>query len=161
MLVLWGVLHIVYCHRKLFTLMYVHCMLYVWLFVHRILTNHAGPSVLDIFRTLVRHLRVSIETPSEGASALTSSQTFQQSITKTVGEFAGVLPDYHKPDILGLINSYVPMSNESGAKDRETAASGLAIHPLVSDDNNRWGIFYLYPILSEGLQRILNFLLQF
>ncbi|XP_064391064.1 protein EFR3 homolog B-like [Halichondria panicea] len=49
-----------------------------------------GPSVLDIFRTLVRHLRISIETVSEGPSDLTSSLTFQQSITITVGEFGGV-----------------------------------------------------------------------
>ncbi|XP_064391131.1 protein EFR3 homolog B-like [Halichondria panicea] len=34
-----------------------------------------GPSVLDIFRTLVRHLRISIETVSEGPSDLTSSLT--------------------------------------------------------------------------------------
>lgn len=65
-----------------------------------------GPSVLDVFRTLVKHLRISIEGPHEQTS-LESSQQFQQSITKTVGEFAGVLPDYHKPDIMSLINSYM------------------------------------------------------
>ena len=34
---------------------------------------------------------------------------FQDSITRTMGEFAGVLPDYHKPDIMNLINSYMPL----------------------------------------------------
>ena len=60
-----------------------------------------------------RHLRISIETVSEGPSDLTSSLTFQQSITITVGEFAGVLPDYHKPDILELINSYAPQDTQN------------------------------------------------
>ena len=95
-----------------------------------------GPSVLDIFRTLVQHLRVSIETTAEGPTDLSSSLTFQRSITKTVGEFAGVLPDYHKPDILGLINSYVPVPDEGllnvdiqgTVPDRSAVASN---HPLA------------------------------
>lgn len=68
-----------------------------------------GPSVLDVFRTLVKHLRISIQGPLGSQIEMLSedSQKFQRSITKTVGEFAGVLPDYHKPDIMSLINSYV------------------------------------------------------
>ncbi len=95
------------------------------------MSTHAGPSVLDIFRTLVRHLRISIETVSEGPPDLTSSLTFQQSITITVGEFAGVLPDYHKPDILELINSYVPVASR-GLDSRAT--TGLSVHPLAAQD---------------------------
>lgn len=41
------------------------------------------------------------------------SLKFQKSITKTVGEFAGALPDYHKPDIMNLINSYVEITGPS------------------------------------------------
>ncbi len=95
------------------------------------MSTHAGPSVLDIFRTLVRHLRISIETVSEGPSDLMSSLTFQQSITITGGEFARVLPDYHKPDILGLINSHVPVA--SGGLDSR-ATTGLSVHPLAPQD---------------------------
>lgn len=65
-----------------------------------------------------------------------------------MGEFAGVLPDYHKPDILGLINSYVPVSEGGGAKDRGT---GVAVHPLVSDDSSRWEL--QYPIHTRYSQR--------
>ncbi len=91
------------------------------------MSTHAGPSVL------VRHLRISIETVSEGPSDLTSSLTFQQSITITVGEFAGVLPDYHKPDILGLINSYVPVAS-GGLDSGATTSTGLSVHPLAPQD---------------------------
>ncbi len=96
--------------------------------------SHAGPSVLDIFRTLVRHLRISIETVAEGPSDLTSSLTFQQSITITVGEFAGVLPDYHKPDILGLINSYVPVPSGGPDSGASGTTTGLSAHPLAAQD---------------------------
>lgn len=44
-----------------------------------------------------------------------------------MGEFAGVLPDYHKPDIMNLINSYVviPGSSTSGNNSGNTLESGL------------------------------------
>ncbi len=80
--------------------------------------------MLDVFRTLVKHLRISIE-GSHGSEevqfASEDSQKFQQSITKTVGEFAGVLPDYHKPDIMNLINSYMVPTGASScdSSDRQ------------------------------------------
>ena len=54
-------------------------------------------------------------------SQASQDSMFQDSITKTIGEFAGVLPDYHKPDIMNLINSYMPA--ESGSEQQ-------LIHPL-------------------------------
>lgn len=79
--------------------------------------------MLDVFRTLVKHLRISIEGPLDSQSeAQTLSQSFQRSITKTVGEFAGVLPDYHKPDIMSLINSYmVPEGSGTGGLNPDNA----------------------------------------
>lgn len=74
---------------------------------------HTGPSVLDVFRTLVKHLRISIQGPLEMQQSSEDSLKFQKSITKTVGEFAGVLPDYHKPDIMHLINSYMVVTGPS------------------------------------------------
>ena len=46
---------------------------------------------------------------------------FQDSITRTMGEFAGVLPDYHKPDIMNLINSYMPSVSGSEQQLQPTA----------------------------------------
>ncbi len=83
--------------------------------------------MLDVFRTLVKHLRISIEGPQEQLS-LEDSRQFQRSITKTVGEFAGVLPDYHKPDIMNLINSYMV-----------TAADGTV--SADPDPRSEWGHF--------------------
>ena len=91
--------------------------------------NFAGPSVLDVFRTLVKHLRISIEGPQEQLS-LEDSQQFQRSITKTVGEFAGVLPDYHKPDIMSLINSYM-VTTANGNVSRSADSSDPKSEPGV------------------------------
>ncbi len=60
----------------------------------------------------MKHLRISIEGPIGSPTEIqqessSDKQKFQESITKTVGEFAGALPDYHKPDIMNLINSYM------------------------------------------------------
>ena len=82
-----------------------------------------GPSVLDVFQTLVKHLRISIEgpvgSPGDRRSSSSDKQRFQQSITKTVGDFADALPDYHKPDIMNLINSYmVHTGGVSGTKEQ-------------------------------------------
>jgi hypothetical protein len=91
--------------------------------------------VLDVFRTLVKHLRISIEGPlgsqDEPAATLEDSQKFQKSITKTVGEFAGVLPDYHKPDIMSLINSYMVTSGP-------TTSAGSQLPFSESDTDHRY-----------------------
>ncbi len=77
-----------------------------------------GPSVLDVFKTLVKQLTVSIESEQgsvERNQNVQDSLKFQDSLTKTMGEFAGVLPDYQKPDIMTLINSYMPTLEEMSA----------------------------------------------
>ena len=35
---------------------------------------------------------------------------------RIVGEFASVLPDYHNPDILNLIFSYMPLEGDGNIK---------------------------------------------
>ena len=65
---------------------------------------------------LVKQLTSSIELEQglhEQAGIDEDSLRFQDSLTKTMGEFAGVLPDYQKPDIMTLINTYMPTVDES------------------------------------------------
>ena len=87
-----------------------------WLWKVGFLNFHiVGPSVLDVFKTLVKQLTVSIESErdsDERDQNIQDSLRFQDSLTKTMGEFAGVLPDYQKPDIMTLINSYMPTPDE-------------------------------------------------
>lgn len=95
---------------------------------------NAGPSVLDVFKMLVKQLTSSIEMEQsvhsqEGIGE--DSLRFQDSLTKTMGEFAGVLPDYQKPDIMTLINTYMPTVDEAtgvevvaGSQATTTAQAG-------------------------------------
>ena len=103
-----------------------------------------GPSVLDVFKTLVKQLTVSIESEQgvvEHNQNVQDSLKFQDSLTKTMGEFAGVLPDYQKPDIMTLINSYMPTVDElstvevvsgsdAGAGVAQIGEPGKREHPL-------------------------------
>ena len=80
------------------------------------MVSNAGPSVLDVFKMLVKQLTSSIELEQSVHSQDGIGQDslrFQDSLTKTMGEFAGVLPDYQKPDIMTLINTYMPTVDES------------------------------------------------
>ncbi|KAL5482081.1 hypothetical protein EMCRGX_G022364 [Ephydatia muelleri] len=78
-----------------------------------------GPFVLEVFQTLIRHLRAMCE--SSSGSDLAS---FQAATVRAMGEFARALPDYQKPDILILINDHVtpPQANNSMENQRLTGA---------------------------------------
>ena len=70
---------------------------------------------------------------------------FQLSITKTMAEFAGALPDYHKPDIMNLINSYMPLEPAQRPSVRERAARESARYRFLrtikySGTSIRWSL---------------------
>ena len=115
---------------------------------------YVGPSVLDVFKTLVKQLTVSIESEQgsvERNQNLQDSLRFQDSLTKTMGEFAGVLPDYQKPDIMTLINSYMPTPDELSTVEMVSGAGIAEIreevvsreHPL----SDRYISFKLYGLI--------------
>lgn len=65
-----------------------------------------GPSIIEIFNTLLRHLRLSAEKET-GADAQDEVR-FQQAIVENCGEFANHLNDTQKVDILTFILSKIP-----------------------------------------------------
>ena len=67
-----------------------------------------GPSVLDVFNTLLRHLRISVESDTVGFEVDSVEKTFQEAIIMTIGEFANNLPDYQKIEILMFVMSKMP-----------------------------------------------------
>jgi hypothetical protein len=71
-----------------------------------------GPSMLDVFRTLVKHMGNSIEKSQHPEQ----DKDLHEIIVKTVGEFVSVLPDYHNPDIMNLICSYLPREGDGNLK---------------------------------------------
>lgn len=71
-------------------------------------TESIGPSVLDIFNSLLNHLRRSIETKAKNEAVLRDEQLFQEAVINALGEFANNLPDYQKIEIMMFILNKVP-----------------------------------------------------
>nr|XP_045004944.1 protein EFR3 homolog B [Jaculus jaculus] len=83
-------------------------------------TGSVGPTVLEMFNTLLRQLRLSIDyalTGSyDGAVSLGSKiikeheeRMFQEAVIKTIGSFASTLPTYQRSEVILFIMSKVPL----------------------------------------------------
>ena len=68
-----------------------------------------GASVLEVFDTLLNHLRLSVDARGKGSKSL---EAFEQAIIRTVGIFAQVLPDYQKSEIMMFIMGKLPLSSK-------------------------------------------------
>lgn len=68
-----------------------------------------GASILEVFNTLLHHLRMSIDARRESSK---SQEAFEQAIIKTVGVFAYVLPDYQKSEIMMFIVGKLPLHSK-------------------------------------------------
>uniref|UniRef100_A0A4W2H264 EFR3 homolog B n=1 Tax=Bos indicus x Bos taurus TaxID=30522 RepID=A0A4W2H264_BOBOX len=83
-------------------------------------TGSVGPTVLEMFNTLLRQLRLSIDyvlTGSyDGAISLGTKiikeheeRMFQEAVIKTIGSFASTLPTYQRSEVILFIMSKVPL----------------------------------------------------
>ena len=93
-----------------------------------------GPAVLEVFNTLLRHLRSSIDARFHDAKQGDSTddddddeKEFEESLVSTVGAFAAVLPDFQKTDIMMFIMGKFPFVDR-------IQASG---HHLTQENHNR------------------------
>ncbi|XP_007475993.1 protein EFR3 homolog B isoform X4 [Monodelphis domestica] len=83
-------------------------------------TGSVGPTVLEMFNTLLRQLRLSIDyiltgsydgTISVGSKIIKEHEErmFQEAIIKTTGSFASILPTYQRSEVMLFIMSKVPL----------------------------------------------------
>uniref|UniRef100_A0A2K5YES5 Protein EFR3 homolog B n=1 Tax=Mandrillus leucophaeus TaxID=9568 RepID=A0A2K5YES5_MANLE len=108
-------------------------------------TGSVGPTVLEMFNTLLRQLRLSIDyalTGSyDGAVSLGTKiikeheeRMFQEAVIKTVGSFASTLPTYQRSEVILFIMSKVPRPSLHQAVDTATnlpqPGAYLSIPPL-------------------------------
>lgn len=78
-----------------------------------------GPTVLEVFNTLLRHLRSSVDARFQTSAKSGSGhendgkdeREFEESLVCTVGAFAAVLPDFQKTDIMMFIMGKFPTVN--------------------------------------------------
>ena len=78
-----------------------------------------GPTVLEVFNTLLRHLRSSVDARFQTSAKSggghendgKDEREFEESLVCTVGAFAAVLPDFQKTDIMMFIMGKFPTVN--------------------------------------------------
>ncbi|XP_053105687.1 protein EFR3 homolog B isoform X6 [Hemicordylus capensis] len=83
-------------------------------------SGSVGPTVLEVFNTLLRQLRLSIDYALTGSydSAIAGGtksikeheeRMFQEAVIKTTGSFASTLPTYQRSEVMLFIMSKVPL----------------------------------------------------
>uniref|UniRef100_A0A667ZSQ8 Protein EFR3 homolog A n=1 Tax=Myripristis murdjan TaxID=586833 RepID=A0A667ZSQ8_9TELE len=81
-----------------------------------------GPTVLEVFNTLLKHLRMSVDfelgessrrnsasSVSSGRSKESEERIVQNAIIQTIGFFGGNLPDYQRAEVMMFIMGKVPV----------------------------------------------------
>ncbi len=79
-----------------------------------------GPSVLEVFNTLLRHLRVSVDSDAPDEETKNDELRVQEAIIDTIGEFAKNLPDYQKIEIMMFVMGKVPLPNTNSSSNQKT-----------------------------------------
>uniref|UniRef100_A0A8C7ED60 Protein EFR3 homolog B n=1 Tax=Nothoprocta perdicaria TaxID=30464 RepID=A0A8C7ED60_NOTPE len=81
-------------------------------------SGSVGPTVLEVFNTLLRQLRLSIDYALTGSYDGAASakiikeheeRMFQEAVIKTIGSFASTLPTYQRSEVMLFIMSKVPL----------------------------------------------------
>uniref|UniRef100_A0A7E4VCM6 tRNA exportin n=1 Tax=Panagrellus redivivus TaxID=6233 RepID=A0A7E4VCM6_PANRE len=68
-----------------------------------------GPLVLNIFNSLLKRLRVSVEfQQSKQCPSIAEEKTFQETLINVMGDFANALPDYQKIEIMAFTAQNIP-----------------------------------------------------
>uniref|UniRef100_A0A8C9X338 EFR3 homolog B n=1 Tax=Sander lucioperca TaxID=283035 RepID=A0A8C9X338_SANLU len=110
-------------------------------------TGSVGPTVLEVFNTLLRQLRQSVDYQltgyydDDGKQETTSSEekTLQDAVIKTIGSFANTLPVYQRSEVMLFIMGRIPVPGMYPALGSPNAGSNLLtalpssfLEPLLS-----------------------------
>uniref|UniRef100_UPI003AB05DE3 protein EFR3 homolog B-like n=1 Tax=Centroberyx gerrardi TaxID=166262 RepID=UPI003AB05DE3 len=80
-------------------------------------TGSVGPTVLEVFNTLLRQLRQSVDYQLTGyydntgnlKTTATEEKTLQDAVIKTIGSFANTLPVYQRSEVMLFIMGKIPV----------------------------------------------------
>ena len=100
--------------------------------------------------------------------SLLQAEGFHKTVVRMVGEFASVLPDYHTPDIMNLIISYVPHEDDGslttitdpqmdGSRHRELVVSLVKCLQAVANSTHSVSLEGTLPeSLLSSLSKLLD-----
>uniref|UniRef100_A0A673I345 EFR3 homolog Bb (S. cerevisiae) n=1 Tax=Sinocyclocheilus rhinocerous TaxID=307959 RepID=A0A673I345_9TELE len=82
-------------------------------------SGSVGPTVLEVFNTLLRHLRLSVDYELTGSYGCTNIGTkiikeheerqLQEAVIRTIGSFANTLPTYQRSEVMLFIMGKIPI----------------------------------------------------
>uniref|UniRef100_A0A8B9EUW6 Protein EFR3 homolog A n=1 Tax=Amazona collaria TaxID=241587 RepID=A0A8B9EUW6_9PSIT len=118
-----------------------------------------GPTVLEVFNTLLKHLRISVDFELGDRRSSAGSATFstsskesderivQNAIIQTIGFFGSNLPDYQRSEIMMFIMGKVPKFLPTVTSTTEQVTSGYKATTIT----NALPPPFLDPLLSPSL----------
>ncbi|KAK7501482.1 hypothetical protein BaRGS_00007286 [Batillaria attramentaria] len=119
-----------------------------------------GPSVLEVFNNLLRHLRISVDSKSSNHTVHAAEVRFQDAIVNTIGQFANNLPDYQKIEIMMFVMGKFPQFTDEeigGQMDKQLQINLLKTLLKVATKyktvnmSNAFPPEFLHPLLRMSL----------
>ena len=112
-----------------------------------------GPAVLEVFNTLLRHLRSSVDARFQNGKQSDSyaddddEREFEEALVSTVGAFAAVLPDFQKTDIMMFIMGKFPLP-DGRMQNNHHSSEGNEDHTRMSEGDRVLQRMLLQCLLS-------------
>lgn len=133
-----------------------------------------GPSVLEVFNTLLKHLKISVDIAVSKREQANEEKQFQEAIVNTIGGFANNLPDYQKIEIMMFVMSKVPSPNEQDKSSSDVMLQTMLLKSLLNVATkyktvsipNALPISFLEPLLristvhDPGIRRLVQEILH-
>ncbi|KAG1701654.1 Protein EFR3 B [Nymphon striatum] len=116
-----------------------------------------GPSVLDVFNSLLNQLRKSVVCKKNDEKAKSDEKQYQEAIINTLGEFANNLPDYQKIEIMVFILGKVPfhIGTESGSDD-DTLLQNMLLKSILKVATKYMTVFMVQTFSQAFLDPLLR-----
>uniref|UniRef100_A0A3Q2ZTN4 EFR3 homolog B n=1 Tax=Kryptolebias marmoratus TaxID=37003 RepID=A0A3Q2ZTN4_KRYMA len=129
-------------------------------------TGSVGPTVLEVFNTLLRQLRQSVDYQLTGyydnagkqETTSTEEKTLQDAVIRTIGSFANTLPVYQRSEVMLFIMGKIPVPGIYPALGRRSQLPPPPPPPQVSERYESSNLLTALP--SSFLEPLLSFTLM-
>lgn len=117
-----------------------------------------GPSVLDVFNSLLKHLRISVDNKSSEENQRNKEKKFEEAVINTIGEFANNLPDYQKIEIMMFIMAKFPQfgNEDLGFGTMDTQLQTMLLKTLLKVSTKYKTVTMANTFPPEFLQPLLR-----
>uniref|UniRef100_A0A8C1I0L1 EFR3 homolog Bb (S. cerevisiae) n=1 Tax=Cyprinus carpio carpio TaxID=630221 RepID=A0A8C1I0L1_CYPCA len=126
-------------------------------------SGSVGPTVLEVFNTLLRHLRLSVDYELTGSYDCTNIGTkiikeheerqLQEAVIRTIGSFANTLPTYQRSEVMLFIMGKIPIPGmHPTLPEGNRMIQVMLLKSLRQVNSTSLPNSFLDPLLSFALQ---------